>query len=366
MGNEIYQTFGHTAFRVIDSNKSDSAKDLIYNYGNYDFFNGSFFWTFVSGKLVVSLAVVRFDSFMHEYRGEGRSMEEQLFLLDDKQKEQILAFLENNAQIENKCYVYQIFFDNCCTRSRDVFPQVFGKDFVIGAAIPRDVNLSYRTAVNLYYRNRYWERMGINICMGHTTDTIIANKMITFLPEFLSIGMAGATLNGKKVCADKTTILEDHINHAPGINQPFILSCLICFVTIVSLSFKRFRKLGNVMSFLILALSVFFGVCILVHWFYSEHVYGQNNFNILWALPTNTFIAFFKFRGKGAYGLIGMGLIMFCVLLHILKIQIMPLFETGPYLLALFCVYGNMYRNRVLSQRAKASPSQKLRWAWLS
>ena len=347
MGNEMWQTFGHSSIRVIDNDKDSLQRDLVYNFGIFDLVNGSIMYTFLKGQgMSVYLDVQPYKYFVYDYIQVGRSVAEQVLLLNDTDKEKILAFLENNALIENRYYNYDPFSDNCCTRTRDVFYKSLGKDFVFGQAFPKGIRVTPRMTYNHYYRGRYWERVLVNFYVGCTTDTVISNNSIMFMPDFLSTGLSGATYKGKKVCGDQIILEPDRVNRPARINQPFALTVLIAIATLAGLSFKRLHRLGKLMASFVLALSGVLG-CIMVYFmFFSKFQCCHYNFNFLLVLPTNLFVPFLlNFKGKRIYALVSMCLVIFCLLLHVLKIQIMPLFEVGPFLLALLCVYGSIYRN---------------------
>ena len=57
-GEELYATFGHSAFRVIDSN---SVTDIVYNYGTFNFDDDGFYMKFIRGKLLYYVSAERFD-----------------------------------------------------------------------------------------------------------------------------------------------------------------------------------------------------------------------------------------------------------------------------------------------------------------
>ena len=57
-GQDLYSSFGHSAFRV-----QDSAKGInwVYNYGTFDFNTPNFYYKFARGKLLYSLSVTTFS-----------------------------------------------------------------------------------------------------------------------------------------------------------------------------------------------------------------------------------------------------------------------------------------------------------------
>jgi len=338
---EIYEVFGHTAIRIIDSVQHT---DEVYNYGTFEF-GPDFEIQFMRGKLLYCLSVEPYRVFMEEYIQAKRSVEEQVLTIDWKKKEQIAYFLDWNAEPENKNYKYDFFFDNCATRIRDIFPrdEVFGKAFQYGNVLPPGKSLTFRDIINQYFYRDHWTRVGVNILLGSRIDKVMTNADIMFLPDYLRDGLKRATVNGNKIAAPPILILPGNQSIGGSINGPFILMCFIALLTFAGLSFKQLRVLGKVMSSLLMLVTGLLGCLILVMWFGTDHQGCGNNFNILWCLPTNIVIAFFNPKGKGRYALIAMLLILVSFLLHIFKIQgLIP--EFIPLLLALLFVYGKIYR----------------------
>ena len=202
---EVWEVFGHTAVRVIDS---IHYTDLVFNYGTFEF-GPDFEIQFMRGKLNYCVAVEQFRSFMQEYVEAKRSVEEQVLLLDGNQKEHVYDFLQWNAEPENKYYKYDFFFDNCATRIRDIFPrpEVFGKAFHYGHALPDGKRITFRDIINLYFYRDYWTRLGVNILLGSKIDRPMSNADIMFLPDYLRDGVGGATVNGQKIATAPAVIL---------------------------------------------------------------------------------------------------------------------------------------------------------------
>lgn len=340
-GPEPWETFGHTAIRVTDS---AAGTDNVYNYGTFNGYDEHFLEKFTRGKLLYYVSYYPYRDFVLEYASANRSVKEQLLLLDGKAKIAIADYLAWNALDENKYYKYDFFFDNCATRQRDIFPEVLGKDFHFGYTLPKDKKLSFRNIINQYFYRVHWQRFGVNILLGSKIDKIMSNKDVMFLPDFLSEGIAKAELNGQKIAAPAQTIVPGAAPLPAGIDEPLLVMLAICLLTIAGLMISKLKVLGNIMSFLVLLLTGLLGCFILVMWFGTDHQTCQNNFNLLWALPTNLILAFATKRNKDKYALIGIVLILISLLLHILKIQELPLLELSPLLLALLFIYGSIYR----------------------
>ena len=347
---EIYEVFGHTAVRVIDSS---AHTDLVYNYGTFEY-GPNFEMQFMRGKLLYSLAIQRYNDFVEEYIKAKRKVEEQVLLLNDQQKDHIYSFLEWNAAPENKYYKYDFFFDNCATRIRDIFPSpdVFGKAFKFGDALPAGKRLTFRDIINIYFFRDHWTRLGVNILLGSRIDKVMTNEDIMFLPDYLRDGIGGATVNGQKIAPENALLLPGSPVPVAGINEPIILTSIVAILTILGLSVKRLRLLGKIMNSLLLLVTGLLGCLILVMWFATDHQGCGNNFNILWCLPTNIILAFLRPRGRGRYALIAMILLLVSIVLHILRIQGLIL-ELYPLLIALFFVYGIIYKKSIVNTTVK-------------
>lgn len=340
VGDEIWETFGHTGVRIIDSARHT---DMVYNYGTFNGFDKDFEIKFMRGKLPYYLSLDQFPDFMEEYVEARRQVQEQVLTLPGKQKEQIKAFLDDNALPENREYKYDFFFDNCATRIRDIFPKVFGDRFAFAQTLPPDSRLTYRQIINAYFYKVHWERVGINILLGSKIDARMSNKDVMFLPDYLRDGLKGATVDGKRISTDPVLILPGAPRSPAGPDCPLILTIILAALTIIGLSVPSLRVLGKVMTSLLLLVTGLLGILILVMWFGTDHQGCQDNYNLLWALPTNIILAISQ-RRRGRYALIAIVLLLLSLVLHITGVQQLPLLELGPLLLALLYIYGAIYR----------------------
>jgi hypothetical protein len=341
-GDEVWSTFGHTAIRVTDSVK---GTDMAYNYGTFAF-SDDFALQFMRGKLLYYLSFYPYENFLEEYLDEKRSVEEQVLMLDGIKKQELYVFLQENAKEENKYYKYDFFFDNCATRIRDVFPKSLDKDFKFGETIAAKERLTYREIINQYYYRKHWERFGINLLLGKPIDKQMSNEDIMFLPDYLKDGIGNATVDGKKIAGESVPVLPGSAKKPAGLNEPFIVMLIVALLTIAGLLIKPLKLLGNIMSFLVLFVSGLLGFLILVMWFGTDHQGCADNFNLLWALPINLVFAFTR-KTKTYYPALAIFLLLLALVLHILKIQELPLLELFPLLLALLFIYGKSFRNRI-------------------
>ncbi|MCB9046482.1 MAG: DUF4105 domain-containing protein [Chitinophagales bacterium] len=339
-GDEIWAQFGHNAIRVTDS---VAGSDLVYNYGTFAFGEG-FEIQFMRGKLLYYVSAYPYRYFLAEYSQPERRVEEQVLLIGDNEKRQIQAFLVNNAKEENRYYKYDFFFDNCATRLRDILPDVLGPDFHYSKVLPKDSKLTFRNIMDEYFYRVHFERVGCNLLLGSRIDKVMTDKDIMFLPDYVRNGLRGATINGKLVAAEPEVIFEGPGRVPAGPNWPFIIITILSLLAITGLIVPNLKLLGNIMSFIFLFVTGLLGVLMLVMWLGTDHQGCQDNFNVLWALPTNLILAFLPKRNKSRYAIVAIALIFVSLLLHIFRIQQMPLIELSPLLLALLFIFGSIVK----------------------
>ncbi len=342
-GDEIWAQFGHTAIRVTDS---AMGTDLVYNYGTFSFGEG-FEIQFMRGKLLYYVSYYPYELFLDEYSNPERRVEEQVLQISGEQKKAIQDYLVENAKEENRYYKYDFFFDNCATRIRDVFPMAMDKDFSYGPTLPETSKLTFRQIMNEYFYRVHFERLGCNLLLGSPIDKVMTESEVMFLPDFLRDGMAGATLAGRKIAPETTVVFEGPGKVPAGPNWPLIVLSIAAILTIIGIAVPKLKFLGDFMSFLFLFVTGLLGCLMLVMWLWTDHQGCQQNYNILWALPTNVIFAFVpRKRTKNKYAILAVVLIFVSLLLHVSGIQQLPLLELSPLLLALLFIFGSIIKRK--------------------
>jgi len=342
-GDEIWAQFGHTAIRVTDS---AMGTDLVYNYGTFSFGEG-FEIQFMRGKLLYYVSYYPYELFLDEYSNPERRVEEQVLQISGGQKKAIQDYLVENAKEENRYYKYDFFFDNCATRIRDVFPMAMDKDFSYGLTLPETSKLTFRQIMNEYFYRVHFERLGCNLLLGSPIDKVMTESEVMFLPDFLRDGMGGATLAGRKIAPETTVVFEGPGKVPAGPNWPLIVLSIAAVLTIIGIAVPKFKLLGDFMSFLFLFVTGLLGCLMLVMWLWTDHQGCQQNYNILWALPTNVIFAFVpRKRTKNKYAILAVVLIFVSLLLHITGIQQLALLELSPLLLALLFIFGSIIKRK--------------------
>ena len=91
-GEELWETFGHSAIRIIDSTKTGRDQDVVYNYGFVESSPDNTVWhQFISGRVLVYLATSTYAEFIYQFTDKKRSVDEQVFLLSDEDKDRIIV-----------------------------------------------------------------------------------------------------------------------------------------------------------------------------------------------------------------------------------------------------------------------------------
>jgi len=296
-GQELYSTFGHTAIRIIDSIRHT---DIVYNYGTFNFDDPNFYMKFVRGKLDYFLSAAYYPDFMYEYQEEQRSVTEQVLNLTCAQKQQIVEALNTNMQAENRMYKYDFIYDNCTTRVRDL---IFGS--LPGSGVTKQLVPEGTTARNLIHTyldrgGEPWSKLGIDILLGAKLDKPVDNKVAMFLPDYLLKGVDNAVINKTQpVVGQKKMLLDVPSPVAATWNyMPLLLFTIVCGVlALLYLSpNKQAQSISRFMDSFLLYLTGLLGVLLVFMWWGTDHRMTKDNWNLLWALPTNVIAAFFLWR----------------------------------------------------------------------
>ena len=177
-GSELYSTFGHSAFRILDRKRN---MDKVYNYGTFNFATPNFYAKFVRGKLLYELRAYPFSHFLRSYQEENRWVKEQILNLDQQQKQSIYDFLEENEKPANRGYKYDFFYDNCSTKMYQVLEKTL-KDQLLFDDNYEPTDFTHRELIQQYLTNLKWSDFGIDLALGSVIDREISTKQYMFLP----------------------------------------------------------------------------------------------------------------------------------------------------------------------------------------
>jgi hypothetical protein len=289
-GEELYSTFGHSAYRVVDSS---SVTDIVYNYGTFDFNDDGFYLKFVRGKLLYYVSAAWFKDFKDEYQSENRGITEQVLNLTAAEKTTIQRFLNNNLKEENKFYKYDFFLDNCTTRLRDILKKYHDSSFTVQPVMPPGT--TFRQAIYIYLdRNKQpWSKLGIDILLGKPCDGVMTAAQMQFLPDNLMTSLDSAA--HPMVLSHQELYPINKGEQAGAIFTPFVVFTLI-LLFFVLLSFSKHSVAQNILlglDFIVFFSTGLLGIVLILMWFATDHSMTKQNFNLLWAWPLNFIGAFF-------------------------------------------------------------------------
>jgi len=341
--NELYATFGHSAFRIKDiSNKIDR----VYNYGTFDFNTPNFYLKFAQGKLLYDLRAYSFGNFLRSYNSEKRWVKGQVLDLKLNEIQQVFDFLENNAKPENRSYKYDFFYDNCSTKLYDVLENVLGDKIIFDNNFDQN-NYTHRDLIQLYLKNLPWSDFGIDLALGSKIDQKANAKEYMFLPDFVFDAFTKIKIkeNGieKPIVKKTETILQEYENQFfKSVFTPINVFGVLALVVIILTYFDYKKgKRNKALDAIIFSLTGIVGVVVLLLWFATDHSTTVRNFNILWAFAPNLIFAFriAKNQKMSTYYMITLlALLDIMVLLWIFKIQMFH-FAMIPILIALYVRY---------------------------
>ena len=294
-GEELYSTFGHSAFRVIDSN---SVSDIVYNYGTFNFDDEGFYLKFVRGKLLYYISPESFAGFKQDKQFENRGITEQVLNLTASEKISIRHFLNENLKEENRYYKYDFFFDNCTTRLRDILhniPRIKKQpdsNFCQKPVMPPGT--TFRQAIHQYLdqNGQRWSELGIDILLGLPCDAVMTVEQMQFLPDNLM----------KSLDSSRQTMVLSHQNLYPVLQNDknttltplVIFSLLLLSIILISLIRSKWANYFlQGFDGLVFFITGVLGIIIILMWTATDHSMCKNNFNLLWAWPMHTVMAFF-------------------------------------------------------------------------
>lgn len=291
-GSELYDKFGHSAFRIEDPL---SGVDVAFNYGVYDFNTPNFYTKFAQGKLLYELRVEYYESFHQRYIEENRWIKEQILNLTKTEKQAIADFLWNNALPENKKYKYDFFFDNCATKIRDVIQEVLGTKLEYKNDYIQD-EFSFRDLIQQNLQANTWGSLGIDIALGAVIDRKAKPIEYQFLPNYIYKGAANAVIHRENTTEPLVKTSKNIFENIPTPPQNnFFLSPIFIFgllsLVIIYLTYRDYKNKSRsrILDTIIFTTTGVIGIFLALLWFATDHTATANNYNLLWAFPISVF-----------------------------------------------------------------------------
>ena len=275
-GDEIYNSYGHSAIRVQDMR---NGFDVVFNYGTFDFGTPFFVPKFLRGTLDYMLSASNFQRFIATYKREQRGVVEREFILSTSQKEEMEQFLFFNLQPENRFYRYDFFFDNCATRIRDIAFRITNKDSQKSKKLS-DTE-TFRDCLHYFVTQNEWYGAGIDLILGVRTDKYISAYGKAMLPDFLEELLVNENLVGEPhVILERANSAKPTSPLATPISISVIMSIVILALTVYEVKKGIWLKWVDYILFVVMSLLA------LLFWFLwviSEIKITTYNVNVLWA-----------------------------------------------------------------------------------
>ena len=292
-GNSLNDSFGHSAFRINDPSLD---LDIIFNYGIYDFEASYFEIKFARGKLNYVVDTANFESFKNHYKRQNRFIKEQILNLSPEEKQKAFNFLANNAEPENKYYLYDFFYDNCATKMRDVMTD--GINLNIEFKNPDGFEeTTFRKLIQQNLDWNSWGSFGIDIALGSVIDKPATANEHMFLPEYVYSFFKNASIKGNSGKSLVKTTRDIFKNAKTSSSNSFVLSPLFILgfisILIIYLTFRNYKnnKRTKWLDATIFAITGLIGVFLILLWFATNHTATAQNYNLLWAFTINIFVA---------------------------------------------------------------------------
>ncbi|MCW4469591.1 DUF4105 domain-containing protein [Flavobacterium sp. MFBS3-15] len=300
-GDELYSVFGHTALRV---NDPASGRDIVYNFGTFDFDTPNFYLKFVKGDLQYKLSTSSYEDFIYTYQYFNRDVFEQELNLTLRQKENILNELERILGSEERLYTYKFIDRNCTTRVADLIEQY------ASVKIPMenvDKGKTKRSIIIERLQNNFYESLGINLLFGYKTDEKLQRL---FLPDHLMDGISTVSTQNGKIAKPVVTVYKSTAENRKSAWNNFYTYAAACLILMIGTRNKIVLRTWLAITGLLGIMFCFMGL-------YSLHTELQQNYNVLLFNPLFLLLLVFIYSGKRKAIMITSSTCLFCCLIYL-------------------------------------------------
>ena len=296
---ELYSLYGHTALRY---HNLRTGEDLVFNYGVFRPDSKNFIWHFIMGHTDYELGVAPTKAFCQYYEPWGCQVTEQVLALTNEEKLSLMLALHENCKPQNRIYRYNVFFDNCATRPRDIV--VANLDGRVEYAPREGFNPSFREMVRDCTVGHRWATFGNDILLGVRADMPTTQNEQQFLPANLRFDFNYAVVIRQG--QPQPLVKEMRQLLAPGVQMvedDFPLSPIACAILLLSVALVVFayeQMKHNVERWFDIVLMTFTGLtgCVLAMMLFSEHPTTATNLQLLLLNPLPLFFIWPVARGR--------------------------------------------------------------------
>lgn len=290
-GREVYERFGHNAIWVRDT---ALKRDLVYNYGTFDFRDPNLVPRFAMGRPVYWLGVDDLDGTMRTYEFHDRDVSVQELDLPQQTRAELALRLAENARPEQREYIYDYYRDNCSTRIRDIIDDAVG-GALRRATVGKPAAGTLRWHTHRSLTNDKLMYLGILAALGPMVDQPLDQWGEMFLPQKLQERVRELTVKAADghlvpLVKGEGRLLETHkysVEDEPP-NWGPMFSIVALALTLALLSGLIDGPLGAPGRFVgavwLLVMGVG-GVALLFLWLATNHVASAGNRNLLLFSP---------------------------------------------------------------------------------
>jgi hypothetical protein len=302
----VYTIYGHTALRLCDPSRSI---DVVLNWGTFDSDKPNFLYYFLLGETDYFLSEASTQGFLYAYKTGNSTVVEQVLNIPDSLKTSLLEMMRTNLLPENIEYRYNIFFNNCTTKPRDIIEKFCGGTLIYPE---KNEEITIRKLVHGCTEHYPWMEFGIDLIIGNGADSLISRRTEMFLPERLmnllerSVIKAPDGTEHPIVLSSKTVLQpESDANAKAGslLTKPIVVCVFVFFVYLILTVIAYLKKRNFRLAFAALFLIAGLGGCLVAGLvFFSQHPCTSPNWNIVWLHPLHL-IGFAGFLFKKYYPL---------------------------------------------------------------
>lgn len=281
-GKDLYTLFGHTALRV---QYPGQDKDLVYNYGVFDFDTPGFYTKFVQGRLPYRLAVGRYEALKQFYQKAGQQLVEQPLQLNPAERQAILQFLAYNNRPENRYYAYDFFYDNCATRIRDLLEDQLPLSYPADTTLANPPTL--RQMLHEYVdRPMPWVGFGFDLALGQPADKEAGFRIQMFLPDYLAQNLSQASLGGHPLLGKPSIRVAGRAEQPSSFSilHPSLFLPLLCVLLALGMWLTPLPWQRGIAQSILLLFGLA-GLFLAFLWWGTDHGPVKQNWNLLWLNP---------------------------------------------------------------------------------
>lgn len=275
----VYIYFGHSGLSV----EIPGREGIMFDYGTFSF-SESFYHDFIFGLLYYSMSEAyeswRIDQFISEDRTTTRLPLD----LSPEAKRGVIEFLSENAEPENRTYLYHYYNDNCATRIRDIYNSAEGGGFRKWAE-SIDTGKSFRDWSTPYMSPSLFFVLFLNYLQGPSIDEPINLYQACFLPDVLEKTIAEYEDGTPELIYQTKTRKPVPEDYTLTIRAAAVGAVAAAAIALTGSGRRNIRRTGDILAaFIYIALGVMSSILAFMM-FFTNHDVTYMNANALIISP---------------------------------------------------------------------------------